>query len=400
MCLCAFVGRASFQWGTAVDFEISPKQRVVRRAVREFATSRIGPIAHELDQQARFPWELMDEMKAMNLFGLQASPEWGGAGMDTLSYVVTIEELARVCAGIALAVTVHNSVSLYPIETYGTTEQKQRLLPGMCSGDRVGAFCVTEPNAGSDASATETTAVPDGDRYILNGNKIWVTNGAIAGVAVVLARTDPEDKRRGLSTLIVERGMRGFSVGPLEDLCGMRSNPVSSLILSDCPVPKENLLGRPGDGVRIALQTLDVGRIGIAAQALGIAQASLDVSLEYAQQRIQFRAPLTKFQSIQNMLADTATEIEAARLLIYQAAWLKEKGRPFSSASAMAKLYASESASRAASRGVQIHGGYGYSKSYPIERYWRDARVTEIYEGTSEIQRMVIARNLQEGSRP
>ena len=386
--------------GSVVDFEINPKQRVIRRTVREFATSRIGPIAHELDQQARFPWELMDDMKAMNLFGLQASPEWGGAGMDTISYAITIEELARVCAGIALAVTVHNSVSLYPIEAYGTDEQKRRILPGMCSGDRVGAFCVTEPNAGSDASATETTAILDGDRYILNGNKIWVTNGAIAGVAVVLARTDPEDKKRGLSTLIVERGMRGFSVGPLEDLCGMRSNPVSSLIMTDCPVPKENLLGRPGDGVRIALQTLDVGRIGIASQALGIPQASLDVSLEYAQQRIQFRAPLTQFQSIQNMLADTATEIEATRLLVYQAGWLRDNERPFSSASAMAKLYASEAASRAGSRGVQIHGGYGYSKSYPIERYWRDARVTEIYEGTSEIQRMVIARSLQEKSKP
>ena len=219
-------------------------------------------------------------------------------------------------------------------------------------------------------------------------------------MAVILARTDPEDRKRGLSTLIVERGMRGFSVGPLEDLCGMRSNPVSSLIMTDCPVPKENLLGLPGDGVRIALQTLDVGRIGIASQALGIAQASLDVSLEYAQQRIQFGTPLTRFQSIQNMLADTATELEAARLLVYQAGWLRDNKRPFSSASAMAKLYASESASRAASRGVQVHGGYGYSKSYPIERYWRDARVTEIYEGTSEIQRMVIARNLQETSKP
>jgi len=377
-----------------VDFQIDPKQRVVRRTVRDFATNRLGPIAHELDQQARFPWELMDDMKAMNLFGLQASPAWGGAGMDTISYAITIEELARVCAGIALAVTVHNSVSLYPIEAHGSDEQKRRILPGMCAGDRVGAFCVTEPNAGSDASATEATATLKGDSYILNANKIWVTNGAIAGVAVVLARTDPEDRKKGFSLLIVERGMRGFSVGPLEDLCGMRSNPVSSLIMTDCPVPKENLLGRPGDGVRIALQTLDVGRIGIAAQALGIAQASLDASLEYAKQRIQFRVPLVQFQSIQNMLADAATEIEATRLLVYQAGWLRDNNQPFSSASAMAKLYASESASRAASRGVQIHGGYGYSKSYPIERYWRDARVTEIYEGTSEIQRMVIARSL------
>jgi butyryl-CoA dehydrogenase len=379
-----------------VDFQIDPKQRVVRRTVREFATNRLGPIAHELDQQARFPWELMDDMKAMNLFGLQASPAWGGAGMDTISYAITIEELGRVCAGIALAVTVHNSVSLFPIEAYGNDEQKRRILPGMCAGDRIGAFCVTEPNAGSDASATEATATLEGESYNLNANKIWVTNGAIAGVAVVLARTDPEDRKKGFSLLIVERGMRGFSVGPLEDLCGMRSNPVSSLIMTDCPVPKENLLGRPGDGVRIALQTLDVGRIGIAAQALGIAQASLDASLEYAKQRIQFRVPLVQFQSIQNMLADAATEIEASRLLVYQAGWLRDNNQPFSSALAMAKLYASESASRAASRGVQIHGGYGYSKSYPIERYWRDARVTEIYEGTSEIQRMVIARSLKE----
>ena len=379
-----------------MNFQIDPNQRVIRRTVREFATNRLGPIAHELDQQARFPWELMDDMKAMDLFGLQASRAWGGAGMDTISYAITIEELARVCAGIALAVTVHNSVSLYPIEAHGHDEQKQRFLPGMCAGDRIGSFCVTEPNAGSDASATEATATLEGVHYILNANKIWVTNGAIAGVAVVLARTDPEDRKKGFSLLIVERGMRGFSVGPLEDLCGMRSNPVSSLIMTDCPVPKENLLGRPGDGVRIALQTLDVGRIGIAAQALGIAQASLDASLEYAKQRIQFRSPLVQFQSIQNMLADAATEIEAARLLVYQAGWLKDNNQPFSSASAMAKLYASESASRAASRGVQIHGGYGYSKSYPIERYWRDARVTEIYEGTSEIQRMVIARNLKE----
>jgi butyryl-CoA dehydrogenase len=386
--------------GSAVDFQITPKQRVIRRTVRDFATTRIGPIAHELDQQARFPWELMDDMKAMNLFGLQASPAWDGAGLDTVSYAITIEELGRVCAAIALAVTVHNSVSLYPIDAFGTEEQKRRLLPGMCAGDRIGAFCVTEPNAGSDASATEATATLDRDRYILNANKIWVTNGAIAGVAVVLARTDPEDRKKGFSLLIVERGMRGFSVGPLEDLCGMRANPVSSLIMTDCPVPVENVLGDLGEGLRIALQTLDVGRIGIAAQALGIAQASLDVSLQYAKQRVQFRNPLVQFQSIQNMLADTATEIEAARLLVYQAGWRRDNHLSFSSASAMAKLYASESASRAASRGVQIHGGYGYSKSYPIERYWRDARVTEIYEGTSEIQRMVIARNLQERSRP
>jgi len=383
-----------------LDFDLGSKQKLIRRTVREFAESRLAPAAQELDQQARFPWELMEPMKAMNLFGLQASPEWGGAGLDTLGYVIVIEELSRVCAGVALAVTVHNSVSLFPIEAFGNAEQKGRLLPGMCSGERIGAFCLTEPNAGSDISSVEASAVPEGGHYRLNANKIWVTNGAMADVAVVLARTDPGDRKRGFGLLVVERGMAGFSVGPLEDLCGMRANPVSTLIMNDCPVPRENLLGRPGDGVRQALQTLDVGRVGIAAQALGIAQGSLDVSVEYASQRTQFGSPILRFQSVQNMLADTATELDAARLLVYRAAWLRDSGAPFSDASAKAKLYASELATRAASRGVQIHGGYGYSKSYPIERYWRDARITEIYEGTSEMQRMVIARSLsREGAR-
>jgi butyryl-CoA dehydrogenase len=383
-----------------LDFQLTSKQKVIRRTVREFAVNRIAPLAHELDQQARFPWELMEPMKAMNLFGLQASPEWGGAGLDTVSYVIVIEELSRVCAGVALAVTVHNSVSLFPIETFGDPEQKTRLLPGMCSGERIGAFCLTEPNAGSDISSIEATALLRDGHYLVNANKIFVTNGAVADVAVVLARTDPGDRKRGFSLLVVERGMKGFSVGPLEDLCGMRANPVASLIMMDCRVPGRNLLGKPGEGVRMALQTLDVGRIGIAAQALGIAQGSLDASLEYAGQRTQFRAPLLQFQSIQNLLADTATELDAARLLVVRAAWLRDSGAAFSDASAKAKLYASELATRAASRGVQIHGGYGYSKSYAIERYWRDARITEIYEGTSEMQRMVIARGLNaEGGR-
>jgi butyryl-CoA dehydrogenase len=380
-----------------LDFQLTSKQKVIRRTVREFAASRLAPLAHELDQQARFPWELMEPMRAMNLFGLQASPEWGGAGLDTVSYVTVIEELSRVCAGVALAVTVHNSVSLFPIETFGDPEQKARLLPGMCSGERIGAFCLTEPNAGSDISSIEATALLCDGHYLLNANKIFVTNGALADLAVVLARTDPGDRKKGFGLLVVERGMKGFSVGPLEDLCGMRANPVASLIMIDCRVPGRNLLGKPGEGVRMALQTLDVGRIGIAAQALGIAQGSLDVSLEYAGQRVQFRAPLLQFQSMQNMLADTATELDAARLLVVRAAWLRDSGAEFSEASAKAKLYASELATRAASRGVQIHGGYGYSKSYAIERYWRDARITEIYEGTSEMQRMVIARSLNAG---
>ena len=378
-----------------MEFALTQKQQIIRRTVREFALARLAPLAHELDQQARFPWELMDAMKAMNLFGLQTSARWGGADLDSVSYAVTIEELGRVCAAVALAVTVHNGVALYPIETFGSEEQQARLLPALCAGERIGAFCLTEPNAGSDISSVETEAVLEGDHYLVNGSKIWVTNGAIADVAVLLVRTDPADTRRGFSLLIAERGTEGFSVGPLEDLCGMRANPVCSLMYNNCRIPSANLLGKPGEGVKMALQTLDVGRIGIAAQALGIAQASLDVSLDYAAQRYQFREPLVQFQTIQNMLADTATELDGARLLVYRAAWLKDQGLPFSDASAKAKLYASELASRAASRGVQIHGGYGYSKSYAIERYWRDARITEIYEGTSEMQRLVIARNLK-----
>ncbi|MEW6440645.1 MAG: acyl-CoA dehydrogenase family protein [bacterium] len=382
-----------------MEFSLTDKQQAVRRAVREFAGARLAPIAHELDQQARFPWELMDTMKAMGFFGLQASPAFGGAGLDTVSYCVTIEELSRACAAVGLTVSVHNSVALYPIEAFGNEEQKGRILPAMTSGERIGAFCLTEANAGSDVASIEATAVPEGDDYVLNANKIFVTNGALAGVAVVLARSEAREVKKGMSLFIVERGLRGFSVGSLEDLCGMRANPVCSLLMTDCRVPRQNLLGVPGEGVRMALETLDVGRIGIAAQAVGIAQASLDVSLEYALQRRQFRAPLAQFQTIQNFLADTATELEAARLLVRQSACLRDAKRPFSAASAMAKLYASELASRAASRGVQIHGGYGYSRSYPIERYYRDARVTEIYEGTSEMQRMVIARHLKERSK-
>lgn len=380
-----------------MEFRLSEKQRAVRRTVREFAVARLAPIAQELDQQARFPWECMDEMKAMNLFGLQVPREYGGAGLDSVSACITVEELSRVSAAVGLAVCVHNGVAVFPVQAFGDSEQKERLLPSMASGDRIGAFCLTEANAGSDISAIEATAVPSGDGYVVNANKIFVTNGAISDVAVVLVRIDGgEDPRGGLSLLVAERGMKGFSVGPLEDLCGVRGNPVCSLILTDCRIPGRNLLGSPGQGVRMALATLDVGRIGIAAQALGIAQASLDVSLEYATQRYQFRSALIQFQTIQNFLADTATEVEAARLLVYRAAWLRDQGEPFSSASAMAKLFASEAASQAASRGVQIHGGYGYTKSYPIERFFRDARVTEIYEGTSEMQRMVIARHLTE----
>lgn len=365
---------------------------MVRKTVRNFAESELGPIAHEIDRDARFPIEVIEKMQPLNFFGLQVSQQYGGAGLDTVSYAITIEEISRVCAGVGLCITVHNSVGANPIERFGSQQQKERFLPALAAGRSIGAFCLTESNAGSDAGGVETTAVKDGDQYIINGTKIFVTNGAVCGTALIFAVTDPENPRKAASVFIVEKGTLGFSVGEIEDLCGMRSNPVSSLFLEDCRVPAENMLGRPGDGLKIGLATLDVGRIGIAAQALGIAQAAFDASVKYSRERQQFRKPLSAFQTIQNYLADMATEIDAARLLLYRACALKDASRPFGAEAAMAKLYCSTVATRVTNLAVQIHGGYGYSKEYDVERYFRDAKVTEIYEGTSEVQRMVISR--------
>jgi len=368
------------------------KHKVIRKAVRKFAESEIGPLVYEIDRDARFPIEIIEKMRPLNFFGLQISKKYGGAEVDSISYAITIEEISRVCAGIGLCVTVHNSVGSHPIQLFGTPAQKERFLPPLASGERIGAFCLTEANAGSDAGSVETTAVADGDEYVLNGTKIFVTNGGVCGSALIFAITDPEDSRRSASVFVVEKETPGFSVGEIEDLCGMRSNPVSSIFLEDCRVPAENLLGRLGDGIKIGLTALDTGRIGVAAQALGIAQAAFEASVKYSQERQQFKRPISAFQTIQNYLADMATEIDAARLLLYRACALKDSGRPFSAESAMAKLYCSRAATRVANQAVQIHGGYGYSKEYDVERYFRDAKVTEIYEGTSEVQRMVIAR--------
>ena len=375
-----------------MDFNPSIKHNVIRKTVRNFAESELGPIAHEIDRDARFPIEVVEKMQPLNFFGLQVSQQYGGAGLDTVSYAITIEEISRVCAGVGLCITVHNSVGANPIERFGSQQQKERFLPALAAGRSIGAFCLTESNAGSDAGGVETTAVKDGDQYIINGTKIFVTNGAVCGTALIFAVTDPENPRKAASVFIVEKGTPGFSVGEIEDLCGMRSNPVSSLFLEDCRVPAENMLGRPGDGLKIGLATLDVGRIGIAAQALGIAQAAFDASVKYSRERQQFRKPLSAFQTIQNYLADMATEIDAARLLLYRACALKDASRPFGAEAAMAKLYCSTVATRVTNLAVQIHGGYGYSKEYDVERYFRDAKVTEIYEGTSEVQRMVISR--------
>jgi butyryl-CoA dehydrogenase len=380
--------------GEILDFSLSSKQKQIRRMARQFAVAELAPIAKEIDEESRFPWEVVEKMGPLNFFGIQAPRQYGGAELDSISYCLVIEELSRVCGAVGLTVAVHNSVVVFPLSKFGNDEQKARFLPHLTAGEKIGAFCLTEPNAGSDAMAIESTAVADGDSYVVNANKIFVTNGGVADTLILFVSTKPGDVKRGFSAILVERGVPGFEVGGLENNCGMRANPVSSIVLTDCRVPKANLLGGEGEGFKIAMAGLDTGRIGIAAQAVGIGQGALDVSLKYAQERIQFRVPIAKHQAIQMMLADMGTMVEAARLLTLQAAHIKDKGGDLSCPSAMAKLFAAQTASKAASLGVQIHGGYGYSKDYPIERYFRDARVTEIYEGTNEIQQIVIAREL------
>jgi butyryl-CoA dehydrogenase len=377
-----------------MDFNPCMKHKTVRKVVREFAETELGPIVFDLDRESRFPWEVIDKMRPLDFFGLQIPREYGGAELDTISYAITVEELSRVSAAIGLCVTVHNSVGAYPIVRFGTAEQKNRFLPSLARGERIGAFCLSEANAGSDAGGVETHAVQDGDTYIINGTKIFVTNGGICGLALIFAMTDPENAKSGASVFMVEKETPGYSVGEIEDLCGMRANPVSSLFFEDCRVPVSHLLGRPGEGIRIGLAALDTGRIGIAAQALGIAQAAFDAALKYSKERQQFGRPISSFQTIQNYLADMSTEIDAGRLLLYRACALKDAGGSFSAEAAKAKLYCSALSMRVTNLAVQIHGGYGYSKEYDVERYFRDAKVTEIYEGTSEVQRMVIARAL------
>jgi butyryl-CoA dehydrogenase len=339
----------------------------------------------------------MEKMGRLGYFGIQEPAALGGAGLDTISYAITIEEISRVSGSIGLCLSVHNSVALYPILAFGTAEQHQRWVPGLASGKKIGAFCLTEPNVGSDASAITATALPEEGQWRVNANKVFVTNGGIADICLIFARTDPSAGRKGISVVVAERGTKGFVVGDLEDLCGMRANPVSSIRLYDCMVPKENLLGRTGQGLAIGLAALDTGRIGIAAQALGIAQAALEEGVRYANQRQQFGVPLAKHQAIQMMIADMATQVDAARLLVYRAALLKDQGEPVGKAAAQAKLFAAEAACLVTDLAVQIHGGYGYSKAYAVERYYRDARVTRIYEGTSEVHRMVIAREVLAG---
>ncbi|MCK9275568.1 MAG: acyl-CoA dehydrogenase family protein [Syntrophales bacterium] len=375
---------------------LSEKHRAIRKAVRSFCDRELTPIAAAIDQEARFPWEAIEIMGKLGYFGIQAPTELGGAGLDSLSYVVAVEEVSRSSGAIGLTITVHNSVAVHPILSFGTEDQKNRWIPPLARGEKIGAFCLTEPNAGSDASAIEATAIRKNDCYITNANKVFVSNGGVADLCLIFARTDPGAGRKGISVIVAERGTRGYSVGEPEDLSGMRANPVCSIRLYDCRIPLENLLGKEGAGLQIALETLDTGRLGIAAQATGISQAALEASFRYARERQQFGTSIGSHQAVQGMLADMATMVDAARLLVYRAAILRDEGKPFSREAAMAKLYASEISTAVTDRAVQIHGGYGYSKAYAVERYYRDARVTRIYEGTSEIHRMVIAKGILE----
>ena len=377
-----------------MDFKLTKEQEMIRKMVREFAIKEVEPIAAELDETERFPQETIEKMGKLNILGLTIPKEYGGVYVDGISYAIVIEELSRVCASTGIITGVHNSIAPFPIIKYGTNEQKEKYLPKLASGEFIGAFSLTEPNAGTDAGGLQTTAVLDGDEYVLNGTKIFVTNGPQAGVATVLAKTDKDKGARGISAFLVEKDTPGFTIGTLETKMGIRGSHQCEYVFENCRIPKENLVGKEGLGFKIAMAALDHGRVGVAAQALGIAQGALDESVKYAKEREQFGRPLAKFQAIQWMLADMETRIQAARFLVYSAAEKKTQGKRFSKEAAMAKLFASETANWVVNRAVQIHGGYGYTRDYPVERYFRDAKITEIYEGTSEVQRMVISGSL------
>lgn len=380
-----------------MDFELAEEQQMVRETTRAFVEREVKPVAQRLDREAIYPSELVKKLGELGLMGISVPQEFGGSGMDLLSCVVAMEEISKAWASLAVAMSVQNSLVCAPIARFGSAAQKKKYLPSLARGERLGCYALTEPGSGSDAGSIQTRAQRVDDDFVLNGNKIFATNGNRADLAIVYAVTDPARGKKGISAFIVEKNSPGFVVGKLEDKLGLRSSDTASLLFEDCRVPGENLLGTEGEGFTIALATLDGGRIGIAAQALGIAQGCLEESVAYAQQRRQFGRAIAEFEAIQWMLADMATEIDAARLLTYRAAWLAEQGRTFTKEAAMAKLFASEAANRAAYKAIQIFGGYGYTKEFAVERFFRDARITTIYEGTSEIQRLVIARRLIHG---
>ena len=374
-----------------MNFGLTREQELVRQMVREFAVNEVKPIAAEIDETERFPMENVKKMAELGMMGIPFPKELGGAGGDVLSYIVAVEELSKVCGTTGVIVSAHTSLCASLIYENGTQAQKEKYLVPLAKGEKIGAFGLTEPGAGTDAAGQQTTAVLDGDNYILNGSKIFITNGGVADTFIVFAMTDKSQGTRGISAFIVEKDFPGFSIGKKEDKLGIRASSTTELIFENCIVPKENLIGKEGKGFGIAMKTLDGGRIGIAAQALGIAEGAYEEAVKYMKERKQFGRPLSAFQGLQWMIAEMETKIEAAKLLVYKAAWLKQNKMPYSVDAAKAKLFAAEVAMDVTTKAVQIHGGYGYTKEYPVERMMRDAKITEIYEGTSEVQKMVIA---------
>ena len=374
-----------------MNFGLTREQELVRQMVREFAVNEVKPIAAEIDETERFPMENVKKMAELGMMGIPFPKELGGAGGDVLSYIITVEELSKACGTHGVIVSAHTSLCASLIYENGTPAQKEKYLVPLAKGEKIGAFGLTEPGAGTDAAGQQTTAVLDGDNYILNGSKIFITNGGVADTFIVFAMTDKSQGTRGISAFIVEKDFPGFSIGKKEDKLGIRASSTTELIFENCVVPKENLIGKEGKGFGIAMKTLDGGRIGIAAQALGIAEGAYEEAVKYMKERKQFGRPLSAFQGLQWMIADMETKIEAAKLLVYKAAWLKQNKMPYSVGAAKAKLFAAEVAMDVTTKAVQIHGGYGYTKEYPVERMMRDAKITEIYEGTSEVQKMVIA---------
>jgi butyryl-CoA dehydrogenase len=374
-----------------VDLHLTEEQKLLQKTVREFAESEVKPLAKELDETCRFPRETFKKAAELGLTGVAFPEAEGGAGFDHVAYSIVIEEISRCCASTGVILSVQNSLYCDPIHRFGTDEQKKKFLTPFARGEKIGCYALTEPQAGSNAAALQTKAVKKGETYLVNGTKAWITNGGAADAAIVYVNTDPAKGEKGITALVIEKGTRGFRVGKEEKKLGINATACCELIFTDCEVPVANRIGNEGEGYKVALSTLDGGRIGIAAQATGIAQGAFEAALDWSQQRMAFGHPIAQFQAIQFMLADMSTEIDAARLLVRKAAWKQDTGARFSMEAAVAKLYASEMATRVTHKAIQIHGGYGYSREYPVERAYRDARITEIYEGTSEIQRLVIS---------
>jgi len=375
-------------------YQLNEEQQMIQAMVREFAREVLLPNAAERDISKEFPSENLKKMGGLGLLGMNVPPEYNGAGVDSVSYSLALQEIAYACASTAVVMSVHNSVACGPIYLFGSDYLKETYLKPLAAGEKIGSFGVTEPSAGSDPASQKSKAVKDGDSYIINGTKLFITTGKNSDITVVTAYTDKEKRHRGISAFIVEKGMPGFSVGKEEEKMGLRASDTVELIFEDCRVPKENLLGNEGDGFVIAMASLDGGRIGIASQSVGLAQACLDAAVNYAKERVQFNKTISQFQGIRWMIADMATQIEAARLMTFNAAAMRDRGENFTAAASMAKVFASEMANKVAYQAIQIHGGYGYIKEYPVERYYRDARVLTLYEGTSEVQRIVIANHV------